>query len=243
MTKQQILLEIKRLAVANSGQAPGTHKFNRETGCRKHDWYGKHWLRWSDAIKEAGYKPNQMEEGYEEEFLIEKFLDLAKALGHLPIDSELRMKSLNEKDFPSPETFRKRLGRKTHSCPNSQNTAKARTSLRTFFDMCEIARLASVDKTEIDEESDSNQTIGIVYLIKSGKYYKIGKTKSLGRRVYDLAIQLAEKPTTVHVIKTDDPDGIEAYWHKRFAGKRKGGEWFDLNAADVKAFKKWIRIA
>ena len=78
--------------------------------------------------------------------------------------------------------------------------------------------------------------------MKSGKFHKIGKTNSIGRREYDLAIQLPEKPTTIHVIKTDDPDGIEAYWHKRFEAKRKGGEWFDLSSSDVKAFKRWLRI-
>ena len=71
-----------------------------------------------------------------------------------------------------------------------------------------------------------------------GKYYKIGHTGSLGRREYELALQLPEKLTLVHSISTDDPTGIEAYWHKRFEQKRANGEWFELSTRDVRAFKR-----
>jgi hypothetical protein len=36
-------------------------------------------------------------------------------------------------------------------------------------------------------------TFGSVYLVKSGPYYKIGSTNAVGRREYELAIQLPEK--------------------------------------------------
>jgi hypothetical protein len=57
------------------------------------------------------------------------------------------------------------------------------------------------------------------------------------RREKELRIQLPERCTLIHSIKTDDPSGIEAYWHKSFDSKRMQGEWFNLNSADVKAFK------
>ncbi len=79
---------------------------------------------------------------------------------------------------------------------------------------------------------------GYVYLVKSGRFFKLGKTNAAGRREYELGIQLPEKVKTVHVITTDDAAGIEAYWHKRFAGKPKKGEWFQLTQADVSAFKR-----
>ena len=77
-----------------------------------------------------------------------------------------------------------------------------------------------------------------MYLLKSGRHYKIGKTNAVGRRARELAIQLPEKANTVHVIKTDDPTVIEAYWHKRFEAKRGNSEWFDLTIEDIKAFKR-----
>lgn len=79
---------------------------------------------------------------------------------------------------------------------------------------------------------------GYVYLLKSARYYKIGRSNAVGRRERELAIQLPERATVVHSIKTDDPVGIEFYWHRRFEERRKNGEWFELTPQDVAAFKR-----
>src|SRR5262249_9334532 len=92
---------------------------------------------------------------------------------------------------------------------------------------------------EVAEERDAPRAeIGFVYLIKSGRFYKIGRTSAAGRREREIALQLPEKATANHVIRTDDPVGIEAYWHKRFEARRKNGEWFELSVTDIAAFRR-----
>jgi len=76
----------------------------------------------------------------------------------------------------------------------------------------------------------------VVYLLKAGPYYKIGKAKDLDQRIKQIKLQLPYPVETLHSIKTDDSMGIESYWHKRFACKRANGEWFLLTDDDVATF-------
>ncbi len=50
---------------------------------------------------------------------------------------------------------------------------------------------------------------GYVYLMKSGKFYKRGRSNAAGRSQYELGIQLPEKLKTMHVIRIDEPAGTE----------------------------------
>jgi hypothetical protein len=235
--KAHILDEIKRTAAANRGVALGEARFEAETGIKRRDWYGIHWARWGDAIQEAGLAPNHLNTPFEEAKLFGSYARYAQELGHLPTAGELRLKRRADADFPSWNTFG-RFGTKVELVKRVREHCRANADLASAEVLCD-EYLRTADSSSEDAEPAADEVvIGFVYLIKSGRFYKIGKSNSAGRREYELSIQLPERAETVHVIRTDDPAGIETYWHKRFEASRKNGEWFELSGADVTAFKR-----
>jgi hypothetical protein len=233
MDKHHILQEIKRTAEANGGTPLGRLRFFRETGIKESDWKGKYWARWNDVVTEAGFEPNQKTGAYEEGLLIERFISLVRELGRFPIVAEIRMKVRTDPSFPNDKTFG-RFGSKPEFAARILDYCRTRVGYDDVITLC----TPIATNRNFKAEDETKMVIGCVYLMKSGKFYKLGRSNATGRREYELGIQLPEKLKTVHVIRTDDPAGIEAYWHKRFEEKRKNGEWFDLGATDVVAFKR-----
>jgi hypothetical protein len=238
MKKDNIILEIKRTAEANGGRALGVARFEQETGIKTWDWQ-KFWPRFGDAVREAGCIQSEFVKGYDEDELLSKYAKLALELGRLPVRGDLRVKAHMEPDFPSDKVFNRWGGkselveRLTIYCQDKAEYQKVLGSCAEFVPRTDAAKRDAACLVET----------GFVYLAKSGRFYKIGKTNAAGRREYELGLQLPEKPVQIHLIKTDDPSGIEAYWHNRFRHKRKNGEWFDLNTSDISVFKKWRKIA
>jgi hypothetical protein len=238
VTKNHILEEIGRTAEQNGGKPLGSQKFRSETGIRKYDWE-KYWARWGDAIKEAGFAPNQLQGAYESRELLNKYASLARELGRLPTSNDLRFRAHNDPTFPSPSTFSDRFRKKEDIVRHLLEYCRACEEYADVVRMCEgYTPSHRVVASEEATAQNGDKLDGFVYLMKSGRFYKIGRTNAAGRREYELSIQLPESTKTIHVIRTDDPNGIEEYWHHRFKAKRRGGEWFHLNAADVAAFRR-----
>lgn len=239
MDKQQILAEIVRTAKSNGGTPLGWRRFSTETGINHADWFGKHWPRWSDAVLEAGCTPNQMREAYDDNDLLEAVARLILEIGRYPAIGDFRMRTRRSPGFPADTTFR-RLGTSIEIAAKVAKKYRDKAEFEEAVRICDKFAAVEIRKEdgELGEESPSSVNIGDVYLIKSGRNYKIGHSNAAGRREREIALQLPDKVGIVHVIKTDDPRGIEEYWHRRFAEKRKNGEWFDLDRADVATFRR-----
>ena len=237
MDKQYIIDEIKRTAAGNHGVPLGRDRFLSETGIRESDWSGRYWARWGDAVREAGFEPNTLQKSFDQDELIQHLVYLIRELGRFPTQAELRLRKRDDASFPTFSLWWSRFGTKAALAQAAINFCSARPNLAEIAAIC--APIVKAEKSNRDTSiAKMEADFGYVYLIRSGRYYKIGRSNSSGRRKYELAIQLPEKVNMVHEIKTDDPVGIEAYWHTRFAAQRKNGEWFDLAAADIVAFKR-----
>ena len=240
MTKEYILLELKRTAAENGGIPLGIDRFREATGIRKEDWYGKFWTKWSDAQKEAGLEPNRFSlPAFDESWMLYKIIEYIREVGHFPTKAELKIKRYNDSDFPNIVTFRRRLGNKPQMIEKIINYCRDNNDFDDIIEICSPLHDSFKPNNELSESIiDANEKIGHVYLLKHDKVYKIGKSIDASRRYKDIKIQMPHKTEEIHVIETDDPSGIEAYWHNRFKDKRLAGEWFKLSAYDVKAFKK-----
>ncbi len=236
VSKNDILHAIRRIADQNGGKPPGSQRFRTETGIRGSEWRGRYWARWGDALREAGYVPNEWTPAFADDYLLDQLAALAKEIGRFPVIAELAMKRQSDRNFPSEPSFR-RLGSKSEMARKLAEFCEVKNGYEDVVEMCRAVFGTAVAPTELSV-SQGPPALGFVYLMKSGKHYKIGKSNSVGRREYELGIQLPEKLIVIHKISTDDPSGIEEYWHKRFACSRRNGEWFELTAQQVSDFKR-----
>jgi hypothetical protein len=231
--RELILREIKRLADENNGQPPGVRAFENVTGIRQSDWRGVYWARWSDALAEAGLSANAMQHALDREFILEKLAHACRYFGKVPTFAEQRLyRRQVDPTFPNDKTVNR----------NFRGSELAEGIREWVGDKSDFADVAAI-LPEVSGAQDPSSyrrppEEGLVYLIRSGSHFKIGRSETLERRVKEITVALPEAVTLVHTIRTDDPSGIEAHWHRRFADRRANGEWFKLTATDVAAFRR-----
>lgn len=232
--RDQIINEIRRIASENDGQAPGQKSFTKETGIGERQWRGLYWSRWSDVLRDAGFEPNKLTERARADDLMAGLIAACREYNRIPTGADLQILRRSNPLVPHPNVLKTHFG----------NRAGLITALAQFAaDKPAYADIAAMlpEQSEASPETIGRQRQapeGFVYLIKSGEFYKVGRSDDLERRVKEIRIALPDKAELIHSIRTDDPPGIEAYWHRRFAERRANGEWFKLTSLDVAAFRK-----
>ncbi len=237
MTKEEIIFEIKRTAKENQGKPLGYKKFGKVTGISIHAWRGKYWRNWGDALKESGFEKNKADEAYDNDYIIRNIVLLTRKNERFPTYADALLEKNSNFSFPGYHAI-KRLGNK------NKLIELVRGYVTINDEYSDILKwLPDPETTDYDDNQNNaefEKTDGFVYLVKEqySKHYKIGKTFDVPRRHREIALELPGHLKKIHAIRTDDPSGIEAYWHNRFASKRTKGEWFALNSDDIRVFKK-----
>lgn len=79
-----------------------------------------------------------------------------------------------------------------------------------------------------------------IYVLKSGDFYKIGRTAKLDERIKRLSIQLPFPVKLVMAYEVRDAVFEEDFWHTELEDKRVNGEWFELSENDIAALGDYI---
>ena len=231
--KDYILAEIKRVA-KEIGRTPGRGQFEKLTSIKTSEWHGRIWRSWGDALVEAGLKPNTLQKKYEPNDVLKAYAGLVEHLGRVPAEVDVRMWARQHPDFPAHSTFRNHFGNKEGLIAAFKQFVNEQPAYARLIPL--LPRMIEEPPEPLTEIGAAKE--GLVYLLRSGEHYKIGRSENLERRIKEISVAMPEAVSLEHSIRTGDPQGIEAYWHRRFSKFRANGEWFALGREEVKAFKR-----
>jgi len=229
--KEDILSAIK--AYAASHDRIGKAAFLKETGISGY-LINKHWGGggWNKAVKEAGLPTKvfaRPRTGVEQ--ILECVSQLILALNKWPAQTDLIHARASSATFPDPSVVLRYM-------KDGSLAAKLIEYCSGKMELTTVLEIARQHVVPVVTD-DGAKIKGHVYLMRTGRRYKIGRTNDPVRRHREVSLLLPDPTTVVHTIKTDDPPGIEVYWLERFKEKRvRDTEFFDLDAKDVRAFKR-----
>ena len=235
MSKEDILSEIRRVAQERGGRV-GLAAFLKTTGIPEKQTFGRHWATWNEALTEAGIAMTSFRRPRTAEAsVLEAVAQSIQRLKKWPTENELSLERHRNSSFPSLKVFR-RLRRSGSLTPKVQAHSAGRP------DLVDAARIASQQSMQtVPEVSPIGRAPvqGYVYMMRSGRRYKIGHTTSPSRRHREVRLDLPDPTSLVHSIETNDPSGIDSCWHHRFESKQvRDTEFFTVDASEVAAFKR-----
>lgn len=77
------------------------------------------------------------------------------------------------------------------------------------------------------------QINGYVYILRSGDFIKIGKSKDVDQRVTQISPKTPMPVVLLHTIASDDMSWAEAALHRHYSHYRTNGEWFLLPQSEL----------
>ncbi|WP_018440951.1 GIY-YIG nuclease family protein [Trinickia symbiotica] len=236
MNKDDVISRIRELASRNGGKV-SFNFFIEETGIsaqrlRRQPWFGG----WNALLQEIGVQTSIFSvPRTSDDVIVGAVAELTRRLGRWPTEDEFVREKQTDPMFPTLQVIRR--AKKSGRLWELLNDYRADDD--TYAVVRAIAAPRAEDQPQTDGADATARVRGYVYMLRHGRHYKIGCTTTPTRRFREVRIELPEETVQVHAIETDDPRGIEAYWHRRFDAKRiRNSEWFELDAEDIRSFKR-----
>lgn len=237
MDSQKILGAVKRLAVENGGEPPGERAFYSQSGLTLIHLRRAGFANYGEARERAGFGRGAMQGSYSEDELFEPLARLTRDKGRFPTKGEIDVARFAT-GTPSYSAY----SRSTRRGPLRERFVEWCGSRPEFADVAELLQRHAAPPNRSPQAPSRKLVTGFVYLLRygsTGRDFKIGCTDNVDRRESQIDMMSPTDVRRIHVIETDDPSGIERYWHERFASKRiKNKEIFRLTPEDVAAFKR-----
>jgi hypothetical protein len=86
---------------------------------------------------------------------------------------------------------------------------------------------------------------GSVYLLRSGRAYKIGRTGNLSQRLRYIDQALPNPVEVIYYLETGESSSLERFLHRQFAPYRIRGDWYRLrqeHIAEIQSIIEWPPI-
>jgi hypothetical protein len=234
--RARIIGEIRRLAAETGGQAPGQRRFAQVTGISARRWCGVLWARWNEAVAESACVPNAPDQRLPEAEVLARLAAAVRRLGRMPTEAELRLLHRRGESAIGPRRLAKSFPAR------AAQVAALRAWVAGQPDYADVAALlpagAAAPPAAARPPAPPLPPSGMVYLIAWRDLHRLASAPHYARRETAAELYPADGPQVEHVIETDDPVGIEAYWRQRFAARRVDSEWHRLMPADLAAFRR-----
>jgi hypothetical protein len=242
ISRDEMIAFVQRSARANGNRPLGERAFFADTCLNRRDLWDVGVRSYGDLCELAGYSRNRLQTQLEPNRLLEALAVLTAEIERYPDHTDREIARRKNNAFPSYEAYRTAQSKNgplanqlLEWCRTRPAHAAAHRIVKEYVSRQDTAPASAHRRGKV--------VTGYVYLMRygtRGRKYKIGKSEDPPRRHSQISGMVPQELSIVHVIETDDPIGIEKYWHQRFDEKlvTNKKEIFQLEPGDIAAFKR-----
>lgn len=239
--RDDFIAKVRTAAAENAGKPLGEPRFYQRFQLGRNDLWNAGFESYGAACAAADLQPNTLQRRLTDDEVLRPLALLARRLSKFPSKGAAEVERKRDAAFPSWESLTRRAKEGPQSTLREVLHAWCEAQPE-FGDVAALLQAATREPRRPSPRTARPVVNGFVYLMRygtGGSVYKIGITDNVPRRHAQIRMMAPQDVRVVHSIPTDDPAGIERYWHERFQDKVVEGkkELFRLTPDDVAAFR------